>query len=461
MVTLTEPTTNHRAATSAPSSPEAEEAVLGSILINPDSLLEVISFLQPRDFFNIRNGWLFEAMLKLHNHSEGIDELTLTREMRTRGQLDTIGGPAYITGLTNNTPTFTHIETYARLVERAAIRRRLLEATGEIAKVAYQEQATIPEILDKAETIFRAATTRSIDRFVLRGDMLVDEAYSEWLEWANNPADIRGLSSGIDGLDRILGGLTPGVYAIGGATSMGKSTLVAFITRMMASQGPGLLIPTETPGKTMLHKMAGDMAGIPFKDLRSGRYSSEVAGRISQAYDELRKVAHNMRIMDSSHPTLSAIHAEILRMPNCQWVVIDSGSKLSSAVKSGDMRLLDAVNQVSAFSQDLARMGLPVIVTWQFGRNAKDRGIKVPQLNDFKESGSIEEDADVCLGIYRHDYYLKRGMVEPRDDDRIKFPPGTAKLLLLKDRAGADGDEAITLHFKAGRGFFENVNVED
>lgn len=432
--------------------------MLGSILLNPDSLFEVLGFLQPRDFFILRNGWFFEAMLALHKRDECIDELTLASEMERRGQLDTVGGHSHITALINSTPTFAHIESYGRLVERAAIRRRLLTAASEIAEITLSDNAPLPEILDKAESIFRGATTRSLDRFVLRGDTLAEEAFDEWLNWVDNPADIRGLATGIDSLDRELGGLTPGVYAIGGATSMGKSTLCAFITRKMAEQGQGIVCPTETPGKIMIHKMAGDMAGIPFKELRKGLYRSpDMTTRLGNAYTELRRVGRNMRVIDTSHPSLQAIHAEVLRMPNCKWVVIDSGSKLAQAVKTSDERLLDAVSRTSAFAQDLARLGLVVLVTWQFGRNAKDRAMKAPQLNDFKESGSIEEDADVCLGIYRHDYYVDRGMANPDPH----YPPGTARLLLLKDRAGADGDESITLHFKPGRGFFENTNREE
>lgn len=208
----------------------------------------------------------------------------------------------------------------------------------------------------------------------------------------------------------------------------------------------------------MLHKMAGDMAGVPYKQLRSGKVSNAQVKLIDQAYADLAKVARNIRVLDTSHPSLAAISAETQRLPGCRWVVIDSGSKLAQAVQTSDERLLDAVNRVSSFFQDLARQNLVVIVTWQFGRNAKDRAVKVPQINDFKESASIEEDADVCLGIYRHDYYVSR---KTANADEKTYPRGTAKLLLLKDRAGANGDESITLFFKPGMGFYETVNKEE
>lgn len=440
-----------------PTALAAEKAVIYILFHWGDQLPEVMGFLKPEDFYLVRNQWIYEAVLSVFRRGEAVDYVSVVAELKRRGQWSQVSGDGYLANL--EAPNIFHLATYAGLVEAAAVRRRLLEAAGNLGNLAFDGSKNTDEMLDAAEAIFRSSTKRSADRFVMRGETLVDEAYREWLDWIDDPADIRGLPTGIDGLDRILGGLTPGVYAIGGATSMGKSTLCGFITRQIASCAPGLLCPTETPGKVMLHKMAGDMAGVPFKELRSGRVANhEQIKTIDRAYTDLARVARNIRILDTSHPSLSAINAEAQRLPGCRWVVIDSGSKLAGAVKSGDERLLDAVNRVSSFSQDLSRSGLVVIVTWQFGRNAKDRAVKVPQLNDFKESGSIEEDADVCLGIYRHDYYVKRDLAKA--DPRV-YPPGTARLLLLKDRAGANGDESITLHFKPGRGFFENVNREE
>src|SRR5690348_10662465 len=135
----------------APHSAEAEEAVLGSVLINPDALFEVAAFLQGSDFFIVRNGWVWEAINAVHDRGEAIDSLTVIQELRNRGQLDSIGGSAYITYLINNTPTHIHAETYGRMVERAAIRRRLLTAASEIAQTALEENAEINDVIDHAE----------------------------------------------------------------------------------------------------------------------------------------------------------------------------------------------------------------------------------------------------------------------------------------------------------------------
>src|SRR5215467_7289191 len=132
----------------APNSSEAEEAVLGSILINPEAILEVAAFLQPTDFFIVRNAWVYEALLAVQERGEAIDNLTVVQELQNRNQLESIGGSAYITRLINNTPTHIHAETYGRIVERAAIRRKLLSAAGEIAQLALEENAEIGDVVD-------------------------------------------------------------------------------------------------------------------------------------------------------------------------------------------------------------------------------------------------------------------------------------------------------------------------
>src|SRR4051812_15109105 len=142
----------------APASPEAEEAVLGSILINPQAILEVASFLQAADFFIVKNGWVWDAIHAIHERGEAIDNLTVIEELRHRGQLDSIGGSAYITYLINNTPTHIHVETYGHMVESAAMRRRLLAAAGDIAQIALEENAAITEVIDQAESTLFTVT---------------------------------------------------------------------------------------------------------------------------------------------------------------------------------------------------------------------------------------------------------------------------------------------------------------
>ena len=152
----------------APHSVEAEEAVLGSVLLNSDSLFEVASFLQPDDFFIVRNSWVWEAILRLHERNEQIDYVTVVEELRQQGRLDDIGGAAYITYLINHTPASIYAEAYGRIVERAAIRRRLLSAASEIAQLAHEESADINEVIDRAEASLFSVTERRLRKRLCR-----------------------------------------------------------------------------------------------------------------------------------------------------------------------------------------------------------------------------------------------------------------------------------------------------
>jgi replicative DNA helicase len=243
---------------------------------------------------------------------------------------------------------------------------------------------------------------------------------------------------------------------------MGKSTLTAGWVRNFAKYGEGLYVPTETPGKVAMHKMALDMAGVPFKLAMTGQLTPQQAEAASTAYAELIATAYNIKVFDDSAPTMDAIYAKIMQMKagrGCEWLVIDSGSKFAkslSVAAAGD-NLYKATTMASGFMQDMARLGIAVIATWQVGRNMKDRSSRTgaglePTLHDAKESGSIEEDCDVLFGLYRHEYYVNRKMADP---DELKYPKGTAKILLLKDRAGCDGNENAQLDFEGGKGFVD------
>src|SRR5215510_351160 len=148
----------------APHSIDAEEAVLGSILINPDAILEIASFLQSTDFFIVKNAWVYDAILAVHERGEAIDSLTVAQELRSRGQLDNIGGPAYLIYLSNNTPTHIHAESYGRIVERESIKRRLLGAASDIAQTALEGNAEISEVIDRAESALFVVTERRLRR---------------------------------------------------------------------------------------------------------------------------------------------------------------------------------------------------------------------------------------------------------------------------------------------------------
>lgn len=439
----------------APNSTESEQAVLGSVLINPDCLLE-LSFLEASDFFMVRNGWIWSAMQAINARYEAIDNLTVVQELRARGQLDEVGGSAYITGLSSIPDDYYHAETYARIVERASIRRKLLGAAGDIANVALNENAEISEVVSRAEQMLEAVATRRSAAFLSGGDEIVDTAVDQFLTWIGDPAEVRGLRSGIPTLDQFTGGFVPGrPYTLYGATGMGKSTLGAYIAINFAEQAPGLIISTEMESVFWVHRAVSDLTGIPFNKLKSGQLTTEERNAAGLIYDRFKRLApcfHTLRISD---PTPSEIKASVRRLQRqygLTWVLVDSVNNITvPGVTDVYPKTSIAADCTMSIGVD---QGMVVLQTAQTGRNAKMRqNDKKPQLNDAEGSSKIENNSHMVIGIYRHQYYVERKMLPPNEF----FPEDNTTLMVLKNATGPSG-KWIPLQFKAG-GFLPDTRV--
>lgn len=448
--------------TLAPHSVEAEEAVLGSILIYPECLTDIRPILLPDHFYILRNGWIYEAILDLYRHALAIDNLTVIDQLKAQGRLATIGGSAYITSLINHTPTHIHAETYARIVQRAAIRRQLLAAATQTAQLAVDEDAEVQTILDQVRGVYRPLFQAAAPTNVLPGRLILDDIWRNHEYQLANPSEVRGLKSGIAQLDRSLSGFRPGLYAIGGAASMGKSTFAGGLVWAFASQAPGVYVPTEVRGEKALAKIICDRAGLPYKRWLAGNLREDDNDRFTAMYGQFGEFRDNITVLDG-RPDIDTIEAT-LEQHAAKWLIIDSGTAMSyqnlshakgmGLKREGDLRM--ATTTLCQRLQDIGHQ-LPVVALWQTGRNAKDRANKEPGINDFKESGAVEETADVCMALYRHPYYVARGLAQP---DSVRYPPNTALLLLLKDRDGGTGEERITLGFHMGHGFMAVIAKE-
>ena len=189
-----------------PQNIEAEEAVLGSLLIDPDAIIRVATFLQPDDFYVQRNGWIYDAIRDLHERREPADLVTLTDELDRREHLAEIGGPAHLTSLINATPTSIHVEYYARIVERTAILRRLIDAAGQIAKLAYQDVDDVDEVVDQAESIIFGVSEKRVSRELVPIRQVLDEFYDRIEYLSAHQGEMIGIPTGLADLDKLLGG---------------------------------------------------------------------------------------------------------------------------------------------------------------------------------------------------------------------------------------------------------------
>lgn len=433
---------------------DSEIATLGSLILNPEALPAIRAYLAPAMFFEVKHQWIYQTMLDLYNGGYDVDNITITERLREKQQLDDVGGTSYITALLCNTGTHIYAETYARMVAVCAIRRRGLEFAGNTAQLFRDGVATVEDILAEVHKNYRKVTEMARWQTVKGANALLGEVWADFEYNVEHPAAIRGYRSEIDELDRKLMGWRPGLYAILGDTSMGKSTFTSMLVRAFATQGRGVLVPTEIQGKKALAKIICDLAGIPYKSFLSGQMGEQQQHRFAEAYGQLGEVADNITVMDDPAPRMSAIEAEIINGGN-KWLIVDSGTVLAKSRRNDkDLRL--ATTYVSQSLQTIARSGVIVVSTWQIGRAVKDRENKIPRRSDAKESGAVEEDADVLMGIYRHGYYVERKEAKPDP----AYPPNTCKIFIWKDRDGGDGGESVTLYFVPGKGFVPMTGKE-
>ncbi len=431
----------------APHSIEAEEAVLGSILINPDALFEVASFLMAEDFFIVRNGWVWGAIFAVHERNDAVDSLTVIDELRKRGQLDQVGGSAYITYLINNTPTHVHAETYGRIVERAAIRRRLLAAASEIAQTAIEENAEVGEIIDHAEATLYGVTERRISRSLTPIGVASSNFYDRVEKLAEKPGQTLGLPTGFHELDRITSGLCESTLNIIAARpGMGKTSLVLNIAQnaMKACDARVAIFSLEMNETQLMRRFMAAETGIDGEKLKTGKLDQREWGLFTAA--TARVASLKLWIDDTPKVSLMQIRnkcRKLQRTSGLDLVIVDYLQLMKP-----ERKLEVREQEVSGISQGLKELArefrAPFLVAAQLNRAVEARRDKRPQLSDLRESGSIEADADVVMFIYRDDVV-----------DEHSTRHSQADIIVAKNRDGKPA--TATLFFKDELTRFSNM----
>src|SRR5260221_12087445 len=432
----------------APNSTEAEEAVLGSILINPEAMLEVASFLQPSDFFIVRNQWVYEAICAVQERGEAIDNLTGIQELQSRNQLESIGGSAYITRLINNTPTHIHAETYGRIVERAAIRRRLLSAAGEIAQVALEENAEIGDGIDHAESTRFGVTERRQRPEMLPIPIAASE-YFDRIEFLYNHQDEPlGLPTGFTDLDHLLGGLQRSDLCIVAARpGVGKTSFMLSIALNAALQGAGriAIYSMEMSTEQLMQRLISAETNINSQKLRLGNLDEFEWGKFVEATGRLSNLSLFMDDTPAmSVPQMRTKSRRLYREHGLDLVIVDYLQLMSGGVSRNENR----VQEISANShrlKEIARqINVPVLAAAQLSRAVEQRADKRPMLSDLRESGSIEQDSDIVMFIYRDDMY-----------DENSERQNQADIIIAKHRNGPTG--VVSLFFRKEVTQFTNM----
>ena len=310
---------------------------------------------------------------------------------------------------------------------------------------------SLPALLDQIQSEIDHSRLKEQSAAVQSFASLVSTRHKRLDEARKNPSKIQGLRSGIQKLDDLTGGFVPGrIHTFYGDTGMGKSTLVASIVTALAGQAPGFIIPTESMPGDYLDKIAAFKAGVPFDVIETGEVNADQYRTIMSVYNWLEN--RNCHIMDNLSPTSTLLGSAIregMKMHGYQWVAIDSLNNLDSLVHDD---LYGKTTEAADFAQELARLGLVVLNTVQVGRNLKTRKNKMPQLNDGLGSGKIEQNSDVVISLYNHQYYVEKDLAKLND----KFPPGKVLIRCLKHRfRSSNTNVGHLLTFKGGVGFYD------
>ncbi|MCB0167181.1 MAG: replicative DNA helicase [Anaerolineae bacterium] len=428
---------------------EAEEAILGSLLIDPDAILRVSTFLSPNDFYVQRHGWVYESILDLHERRQPSDLVTLSDELERRNQLSEVGGSAYLTGLINATPTSIHVEYYARIVERTAVLRRLIDAASKIAQLAYQDAEDADEVVDRAEEIIFAISERRIDRD-LKPIRQVLESFYDRVEYLHqHQGEVIGIPTGLADLDKLLGGLQRSdMVVMAGRPGMGKTSLALSIALQSARQWQKrvAVFSLEMSDEQLVQRLVSAETGIDSQRLRLGNIKADEWPTFYQA---IRLLSETSIFIDDT-PAISALelrskarrlHAE----HGLDMIIVDYLQLMSGGTRNENRQ--QEISFISRSIKGLAReLNIPVLALSQLSRQVESRADKRPMLSDLRESGSIEQDADVVLFIYRDEVY----------NPDTEFP-NIAEIIVSKHRSGPTG--VFSVYFKKHLAQFVDLEV--
>ncbi len=414
-----------------PSDSQAEQAVLGSMLVDKDAILTVIDILKPEDFYRPEHQEIYQAMLDLNDKNEPVDILTLKSQLELRGKYDVNNGFEYLVSLNNPMYSISNVESYAKIVEEKSILRKLISSSNEISKLSYEGNEEVADILEKAEkNVFAISEKKSAKSYALIGDV-VSTTMDNIEELHERKSPLVGLTSGFPDLDRKTLGFCPGqLVVVAARPSMGKSSLLLnFATNAAIKENAAVVYfslemsKDELAGRILSSEGLIENEKIRTGNLEDGDWVNLVnaAGTISEA---------KIILDDSAGYTPSELRAKCRKLKlefDIKLICIDY-LQLMSAGKSSGSRQQD-ISEISRSLKMLAKeIGVPIIAASQLSRAPEQREDHRPMLSDLRESGSIEQDADMVMFIYRDDFYNK-------DSDKRNI----AEVILSKNRAGSTG----------------------
>jgi replicative DNA helicase len=426
-----------------PHSLEVERTTLGSLLIDKDAISKVSDFLGADDFYHESHGMIYQAIFDLYDKRSPIDLITVSNLLEERKQLEKIGGASYLSSLLNEVPTATHVFQYAMLVKQKATLRRLIKAGDTISGLGYNQADPIEELLEQGEkAIFGVSQTFLKDRFVHIKEVL-NTTYDKISELhdPNTKDKYRGIPTGFRDLDSLLSGLQPADLVILAARpSMGKTSFALNIAQNVAKKGYSVgVISLEMSKEQLVERMFCSLLEVDSWKLRTGKLTEDDFMRIGGIMDELYSM--KIYIDDSVGNSIAELRAKARRLQmehGLHFLVVDYLQLMTTGGKGyNQTNRVQEISEISRSLKGLAReLKIPIMALSQLSRAVELRPSKIPQLSDLRESGAIEQDADVVMMMYREDYY--------EEDTERK---GICDIFIRKHRNGPTG--RLEVAFKA------------
>ncbi len=421
-----------------PESPEAERAVLGACVLSRDALGTAIEILKVDDFYDTNNKIAWTVMLEMYATEKPVDFVTFSDELKNKNVFEKIGGQPFLAGLISDIRTTANVDYYAEIIKDTALRRRLIEAGNRIIAFAYDHNLTSQLIIEKSEAeIFEAAQSKSTSDFLALRDLIapsfrkIEEAYK------SQGSTVTGFSSGFDDLDRLITGFQPGSLNILAARpSMGKTALALNFAQFGGGNGNNpyvLIYSLEMSAEQLVRRMFAAEAGVDMVRMNNGTLGGDDWNRLTEAAKFLSE--RNIYINDDSNLTIMDFRTRCRRFknrfPGLALIIVDYLQLMSTGDRRPDSRQQE-VSEISRLLKIVAReVECPVIALSQLSREAEKRTEKKPQLSDLRDSGAIEQDADIVMLLYREDYYTEQN---PKPDQESK-----AELRVAKNRNGSTG----------------------
>lgn len=425
---------------------EAEESLIGAMLLSRDAISAAIERCGVTDFYKPSHAQIFSAITSIYNRAEPADAVTVAEELRRAGALEDIGGAAVLVALQSNTPAISNASRYASIVEEHALLRRLIGVANEIAELGYGLPDDVTAAVDQAETmVFEVAQRRTVDS-VAPISYLLDQTLDRLEQLIDRGEEITGVPTGYTDLDRLLAGLQPSnLVVVGARPSMGKTAFALGAAVHAALTGlPVLFFSLEMSHLELAQRVLSAEARVDATRMRNGRLLNTDYTKVTNAISRLS--AAPLHIDDNPNVTVMDIRARARRMKSREGlglVVVDY-LQLMSGRNSAENRQVE-ISEISRGLKILAReLNIPVVALSQLSRTLESRADKRPMLADLRESGAIEQDADVVMFIYRDELY-----------NRETAERGSAQIIVSKHRSGPTG--SVELAFVENYARFANM----